>query len=392
MYLIVHSIVIDENGDSWSIFWHDDYIISKTKITYKDVKFPYRVVLIQSSKKPEYYGAFREIIESQKSVNQALLKYQLLVNTQKAFIEDGATDNIAEFKNAFNRVTGVIELNSGGLQKVRVENLNREAMEQYQVIDNAFNRIQRVLGVNDSFLGQAFASDSGRKVKIQKDQSIMTLKYFTSSIETFYKFLGWDIVNLVKQYYTANQVLRIADDDTSYRWAELNRPLERPTGRIDPNTGQQEMELVLEEVIDPSTGELMQDDLGNYIVAPVPTGETDVTFTNVDIDIQSASFNDENEKNQLILETFLSGSIGQMLAQVSPADFFKIASLSIRSVQTKSAPEISDILERLSVSLNENPQNNQEASYMAQNLKGKGSAPSPLSQELKLPQNTNEGL
>lgn len=385
-YMIVHSVVSDDNGDNWEIFWHDEYIISKEKITHKEVKSPYRVVVTHTSKKSEYYGIFRDVIETQKAINQALIKFQLLINTQKAFVQKGAVDNIADFTNSFNRVTGVIEVNS--LAGYKIESLSREALEQYAVIDKGFDRIQRVLGINDSFLGMAFASDSGRKVKLQQNATIIALRYLTSKLETLYRFLGWDIANLIKQYYTATQAIRVADDMTGQRWITLNEPLQQYTGDIDPRTGQPQIRYVYEEVLDPASGEPLIDEEGNYVVAPIPTAETDISFSNVDIEILTTAYNDEDEKNQLMLETVLSGATGQLLSQVNPAGFFKAASLSMQSVKTKNSPEIAQIFNNTAQMLGADQQAQQQASLMAQ---GGGQGGQQVSQELKLPQNTNEG-
>ena len=62
-----------------------------------------------------------------------------------------------------------------------------------------------MLGINDSFLGMAFASDSGRKVKLQQNATIMSLRYITARMQAFYKSLGEDIVALVKQFYHAGR-------------------------------------------------------------------------------------------------------------------------------------------------------------------------------------------
>lgn len=390
-YLIVHSIVIDEKGDSWSIIWHDELIIEKKKITHKEVKFPYRTLFIHPSEKTEYYGIFRDVKESQKAINQALIKFQLLVNTQKAFVEDTAVENIADFTNAFNRVTAVVPTlrNSG----IKIENLTREAMEQYAVIDKAFDRIQRVLGINDSFLGMAFASDSGRKVKLQQNASIIALRYFTGRVETFWRFLGWDIANLQKQYYTAYDILRISDNMSGYRWLEINKPMEIWTGQINQRTGEPIMDYVYEPVLDPASGELMEDEDGNYIIAPIPEKGTDFQFTNVDIEIVSTAYNDEDERNQLMLESILQGYVGQLLAQINPAGYFQIVALSIQAMKTKNAPEITNIINQTSQMLGMSPEAMMSASMMAGGAGPQAQqTPQPMSQQLKLPQNTNEAV
>ncbi len=376
-YLVVHSVIVDDEDRVWSVYWSADEEILREEVTYREVRFPYRVHKIHTSNRAEYYGLFREVLESQKAINQALLKIQLMVNTQKAFVENGGVENIEEFTDQFNRVNAVIPVKS--LKKIRIENLTREVIDQYTVIDKALDRIQRVLGVNDSFLGMAFASDSGRKVKLQQNATSLALRYVSVRIEQFYRLVGWDVVNLIKQYYTANQALRIADETVGERWVELNRPEVMWTGRMDEQ-GQPIMDYVWEEVLDPASGEPILDEEGRIVIAPVPSQETEIAFTNVDLDIDSVIYNDEDEKNQLMLETILQGNIGSMLSQVNPAGYFKAAGLAVKSMKSKHSIDISDIL-------------TQTAGMLAQAGNLPSASPEgdqPKSSALKLPQNTNE--
>jgi hypothetical protein len=379
-YLVVHSTVIDDDGDVWSVWWSADEELGREKVTYKEVRFPYRVHKIHTSNKTEYYGLFRELIETQKAINQALLKIQLMVNTQKAFVENGGVENLAAFTDQFNRVNAVIPVKS--LKKIKIESLTREVIDQYTVIDKALDRIQRVLGVNDSFLGMAFASDSGRKVKLQQNATSLALRYVSVRIEQFYRLLGWDTVNLIKQFYTATQVLKITDETVGDRWIMLNKPMQRWTGKMDAN-GQPIMDLVWEEVLNPASGEPEIDAEGRVVIAPIPTAETEIAFTEVDLVIDTVIYNDEDEKNQLMLETILQGNIGQLLSQANPAGYFKAAGLAVKTMKTKHSIDISEILE-------------QTAAMIAQSggVAAVGSAPpaseQPGSASMKLPQNTNE--
>lgn len=385
-YLVVHSVIEDENKKRWSCFWSGETMLLKEEITYKEARWPYRVQKLQSSNSTEYYGVFREVIESQKALNQAVLKIQLMVNSEKAYVENGAVADLDEFTTSFNRVNAVIPTldNSG----IRVEQLSREVQDQYIIIDRVLDRIQRVLGINDSFLGMAFASDSGRKVKLQQNQTIMSLRYITARIESFYHSLGYDIASLAKQYYTANQVLAITDTATGDRWVELNKPMMQFSGQVD-EMGNPVMEPILLPETDPATGKELEDEKGNIILAPIPEEETELAFTEFQIKVESSSYNDEDEKAQLMLETVMSGQVGQMLSQVNPAGFFKMSALAMKSVKTKYSPNIVEVLEQTAQMLGGNPQAQQEASAMAQ-----GNTPSqgPLSKSLKLPQNTNEGV
>jgi hypothetical protein len=385
-YLVVHTVIEDDDGKRWSIFWHDTKILAKTEITYKATKWPYRIQKLQSSNKAEYYGIFHEVIESQKAVNQALIQIQLMANTTKVFVQANAVDDLEEFKVLVNRVNGVIPVND--LAGIRVDQMSKEVLDQYTLIDKALDRIQRVLGINDSFLGMAYASDSGRKVKLQQNATIMSLRYMTARIEAFYQSLAMDIGNLAKEYYRATQFLRITDAMTGMRWVELNKPMEMFSGRLDEQ-GQPIYEPILMEVIDPANGEVMEDDNGNILLAPVSEEGTDFEFSEFDIKIESSSYNDEDEKGQLMLESVMSGQIGSMLSQVNPAGFFKVASLALKTMGTKYSPQMSAILDQTAQQLGGDPNAQQAASEMAQ---GGGSVPTPQSRSLKLPQNTNEGL
>jgi len=151
-YLIVHSVVEETNGKSYSCFWCGDIMLEKKEITFKKTRWPYRVQRIHSSDRVEYYGIFREVLESQRALNQAVLKIQLMVNSEKAFVEEGAVDNIDDFTTAFNRVNAVIEVRK--LSGIKLENMAKDVQDQYIIIDRSLDRIQRVLGINDSFINR----------------------------------------------------------------------------------------------------------------------------------------------------------------------------------------------------------------------------------------------
>lgn len=344
-YLIVHSIMRDKNK-SWSVYWSGNVILDKKEITYRKVKFPYRVQRLHPSNKTEYYGIFREIVETQKAINQALIKIQLMVNTQKAFIEEKAVENLSNFIDQFNRVNAVIPVKR--LAGIKIENLTREVLDQYTIIDKALDRIQRILSINDSFLGMAYASDSGKKVQLQQNASVTALKYLTSKIENFYRMLGWDILHLIQQYFVSHQIVAIADNYEGQKWLEINKPLEVPTGRINPQTGLPETRYVYEEVLDPENGEPMEDEHGMLILAPIPTRESEITFTKADIKIDSIAYNDEQEQNQVILDTFLNGQMGQYLMNFNPAGYAKAGALALKNTKAKHSPELANILEETS--------------------------------------------
>jgi len=374
-YFIVHTIAKDDSGKTWSVYWSNYTILDKKEISFKEVASPYRVQKVHLSNKAEYYGIFREVLASQDAINQAVLKVALMANTQKVFFQKNSVLDAAKFTRQVNRVNSVIEVKN--IKGILVESLTKEVLDQYTIIDKALDRIQRVLGINDSFLGLAFASDSGRKVKLQQNASILALKYISTRIEQFYTLVGQDITNLAKQYMTGHQVFSVTDDIIGRKWVEMNKPITQFTGQYD-EAGEPIFDFVYEEVIDPETEEPLVDREGNILFAPMPHADTEIAFSDVDIEIESVFYNDEDEKNQLMIETVLSGNIGNTLLQINPASFLQVASLAMKSMKTKYSPIIAQIIENAGAQL----QQQQQVGFNAEQQ--------PLSQELKLPQNTNE--
>lgn len=384
-YLVVHSVIEDDEGDRWSVYWHDDLILRKDKITYRKARWPYRVQKIHTSEQPEYYGIFREVIEAQRAINIAVVTIGLMSSSEKVLVEDGSVSNLDEFTAVYNRVNAVIPvLNLNG---IRIEKFSREIQDQYIIIDKALDRVQQVLGINDSFMGMAYASDSGRKVKLQQNAAIMSLHYVSNRIKNFYAMLGEDVASLAQQYYTAYHVMRIADELVGSRWTAVNQPMMEQIG-VD-SMGQPIQRPVLAMELNPDDGEPLIDEEGNYVFAPIPTGETEIAYTEFEINVEAAPYNDEDEKAQLMLETMMSGQIGVMMSQVNPAGFFKMAALTLKSMKTKYTPDIVEVLDQTAQMLSGNPEMQQQASMMAQ---ARGAVSQPMSRSAKLPQNTNEGV
>lgn len=384
-YLVIHTVMEDEDGKRWSILWHDDTIISKDEITYKDCRWPYRVQKLHTSNQTEYYGIFREVIEAQKAINQAVLKVQQMVNVEKVFVQEGAVENIEDFTRLVNRVNAVIPVLQ--LSGIKIEKLNAEVQNQYMIIERALDRIQRILGINDSFLGMAYASDSGRKVKLQQNATIMSLRYVTARIQAFYASLGKDVGYLIKQYYTASQVLNVTDEIMGERWVSINQPMQKFSGQLAPN-GQPIYQPILMEKMDPANGKPMVDEQGNIVLAPVNEPDTEFTYSDFDVRVDASAFNDEDEQNQLVIETMMSGQMGQMMAQVNPAGFFKIGSMALKVAKTRYSGQMAEIFEQTAQMLQGNQGATQEAKMMASGQ----TMQQPMSQSMKLPTNTNEGI
>jgi len=332
-YLVVHSIIREQNGDYYSVQWSDDKILLRNKITFKTLKNPYIVVKMNDQLDiDEFYSPFREVVESQKAINQALIQIQLLVNTSKAFVEDGAVDDIDKFKESFSRVNSVVEV--ADLSGVKVEDMSRDILDQYTIIDQA--------------------------LQIQANHAAGMISYATSKIELLMKRTGSAIADLAKQYISAEQVLRTSDYFVGDRYFTINKPVEEPiidpqTGQpvVDPQTNQLVTQPVMEPIVDPASGDfIINKETGAVAIAPLGDPSSTLSYADVDIKVESVAVDNTNEKDQLILETVVNGPMGQAMLQMNPAGYMMMSSLSLRNYGAKYSNVISDIFQQTALMVN----------------------------------------
>ena len=354
VHQIVHSVV-KHKDKYWSIYWSGQTTLKKDEITNRIHKFPYVVRKLEDTDKVEYYGIFRDVKETQKAINQAVIKLQLMANSQRVFVDNNGLEenDMANFTAVVNSVNAVVRVND--LAGIKVENMTREVLEQYSIIDKALERVQKVLHINDSFLGQAAASDSGRKVNIQKGATILSLQYIQNPLEAAWQCFGETVVSYIQQYYTAHQAFQISDDIDDQRFLELNQPI------IDPETGT----YVYELVVDPNTGKPMRDEAGDMLFSPLPMINTEPQGKKFKIQIEASSHENQDENNQLMLESILNGPSGQLLANVAPVEHLEALAIVVGNMKTKASLPVKRILERLAQRLKV-PSENAAAAYLSQ--------------------------
>jgi hypothetical protein len=337
-------------GKLYDIYWCGNHELHRSTLNYE----PYRCIRSNKGElKPEFYGIFREIIGTQQAVNQAILQIQLLVNAEKVFVDENTVDDLAEFTKLYNRVNAVIGMRD--LDGYRIENFSQDIINQYHIIDAAIQRTQALLGINDSFLGLAAASDSGRKVQLQQKSSVVALRYFTKPIEHIYSIIGEDIIRLSRQYMTAHRILRLQTDIGKDTWVEINKPFFMPRAYLDHNNNIV-YDMVLEpKMVNDTTFELDPD--GNIVHTVVNEPETDITTEiDVDIEVKTSAFGETEEIQRVVLESMMNGNPGVMLQQFSPARYAKLIEIYAKSLKSEFSPELVELFQGLQEDLGMMPE------------------------------------
>ena len=337
MYLIVRTVMKSANGKYTDTYWCGNHQLSKKDLDYN----PYRCFRLHKGKKyPEFYGVFREVIESQKAINQAVLQIQLLVNSSKIIVEEQAVDDIHEFRKSYNRVNAVVEVLD--ISGYKLENLNPDIVANYRILDGAIQRIQAILGINDSFLGLADASDSGRKVQLQQNSSVVALRYFTKHIEHIYSTIGKDLSTLSQRYMTAHTIMRASDDIGNDTWNEINRPFAMPMEELDKD-GNVQYQHVVNPILD-GDNNFVLDESGNITHTIVNEPDTDMSVDlDMDIEVKTSAYGESEEIQRVVLEAMMNGNPGMMLQQINPIRYAQLIELYAKSLKSEHSPALVEL-------------------------------------------------
>lgn len=327
-YLIVTTYIKDKDK-IWELVWCGDTLLEKHDVTHMQT-LPIRPTFLEKDSRG-FYGIFREVLESQKAINQALIQIQLLVNVNKVYVNQTAVDNIEEFKKLFNRVNSIIPVRD--INGIKVDNLHGDIIAQYTIIDKSLERIKQILNLNDSFLGMMGSSASGRQVKLQQNMSAAALNYITNTLEYMYQCIGLDILDFAKIYYKAYKVIRIADKRNGDRFIEINKPFLMP----NLETGQPEMVIK----------EIHYDEKGNATIEPWLEQETQIEFLEFDIEVTTANYNETDDIEKIQLDNLLAGPAGQFLMNTDPASYGKVVALAMRAMKTRNSEYIAEIFEQV---------------------------------------------
>jgi len=365
-YLIVQSYVKNDKGTWELIIWHDQLELYRQEIEY----MPFVMTYLERDTKGTIYGAFREIISAQHNLNIALLKIAKYVNAEKVIVQETSVDDIKKFERDYKNLSKIAVVRT--LAGIKIEKYNLEIQQQLMIADKALDRIQFILGINDSFLGQAFASDSGRKVKLQQNSSMMRLRYIDTKLNLFYKNLGLKLLELIRRYYKATQIIALTDNNIQ-KFLTINKPLTDRDGN-----------LIIREAVD-DKGIIMTDENGKPIVEPVHDYHTDIRYADVKLRVTSTNYLDEREQTQVAIETVMNGAIGQVMMSINPQGYLKMGSLLVDQMNFRNKTKVVDVLEQTAMMLQPQPQ-------MQGALAGRGSQQgyAQASADNRLPQTTQQ--
>lgn len=128
---------------------------------------------------------------------------------------------------------GLVVLEEGGLQKVRVEEGQMLAQGQAELMMASEREIQQIAGTNDESMGYHSAAQSGRALENKQRQSTTVLASLFDNYRRSLHRVGTLTSSEIQDKWKGPKILRITDKITNAeRFVEVNQPMQTEAGEI----------------------------------------------------------------------------------------------------------------------------------------------------------------
>lgn len=188
-------------------------ILSDEPSPYAHNRFPFAFFWgARKHRTGEHYGIVRNMIDPQDIVNLSFSKMLYALGTTQVWYEQGAVLDEDGLADASNDPAGQIPLQPGGLQKVKVERWESNAMMHQSIMEMAGVLLGENTGTTEAFMGQKSNETSGRAIALRQQAAGVTLGSLFMNYREGLKCLAELRISNIRQAFTGPMFARISDD------------------------------------------------------------------------------------------------------------------------------------------------------------------------------------
>jgi hypothetical protein len=161
--------------------------------------------------------------------------------SNRLIIEEGAVANVEQTREEYQRPDGVVLVEQGGLNKIRVDDKYRDLSYMSNHLNFLLATEQRISGVNDSMLGLGGANErSGvmQNTRISQGASMQT--HYLENIYYARECISRVILKLIGKYYTDYRIMQITEPNGT----RVNYEFNVREKTIDPVTGKEQTKIL----------------------------------------------------------------------------------------------------------------------------------------------------
>ncbi len=167
------------------------------------------------------YGLVRGAIDPQKELNKRRARALHLLNTAQVIADIDAVEDPSILAREAARPDGMILKRPG--KELRILRNSDLAQSQVMILQQATNDIQEVMGVFSENIGKQSNATSGVAIQQRQVAGNMNQMFAFDSLRRTKKKMGQMILNLIRQFFTAEMVIQITDQLGAPRVVQLNQ-------------------------------------------------------------------------------------------------------------------------------------------------------------------------
>jgi hypothetical protein len=172
------------------------------------------------------YGVVREMISPQDEINKRRSKSLHLLSTDQTTYEDGAIEDVEEYRRQRVRPDGIMKVRPNALAEGRIKSETRLDLAEphLQLLQEAKLEID-LMGPNAAMQGdQPDKNASGKALIASQQGGMIEMGDLLDNLRHFDTRVFRAIWYRVRQFWTAPMWLRVTDDERNLKWVGINVP------------------------------------------------------------------------------------------------------------------------------------------------------------------------
>ena len=206
-----------------------------------ETSHPYTAWSPYIDERGDRYGVVRDMIPVQDEINKRSSKMLNMLSVRQTMGREGAILDIDKMKQEMARPDGHVVVNGGLDENFRIIDQSAQISGQFELLQEAKGELEN-LGPNPGLVGRGVERQSGRAILAQQNSGMTELSPVFEHLREWKLSVYRKDWNLIRQFWTDERYIRIADDPRAVEFLAVNRIVQ------DPETNQMQMENVLSEM------------------------------------------------------------------------------------------------------------------------------------------------
>ena len=223
--------------------WSDNVILKMEKCPYILKRFPIsirRVDEIDYDIPADVRGLYYNLLPIQDRINNCHLRAIHMMGTNKLLFESDAVDDAEDFIEQYSQDSATVEVRAGAIKDNKIKDIkqyNEIASLKAEIVDLR-RQAEEIVGLNNEILGSAVNRLSGAAIENRQNAGLVGLQDFIDTSSEVDRDLAEIDIQLIQQYFDAEQIYNIVDKDEADDYFIANEIIKDANGVVVRENGE----------------------------------------------------------------------------------------------------------------------------------------------------------